>query len=245
MPAITATAEELQALLGVQDHDTALDRLVRRHADLPQRPSLSAAQSRAAQLATEMAGRQAELAELVNREKQLELEAGSAEEHADTVEKTLYSGTVTSPRELQALQADLDQLRRQQREIEDRELEIMEARETLEGEIARLEAGQSELAGEIAQLEADLAAAEFEIDAEADAERAARAGLAGQVNAALLADYEARRTRNRGIGIARLVGTRCQGCGLTLPSVEVDAFRHAPAGAICLPEDCECILVPS
>ena len=40
----------------------------------------------------------------------------------------MYSGSVSSPRELQAMQADVEQLRRHQRNLENRELELMEAR---------------------------------------------------------------------------------------------------------------------
>ena len=59
----------------------------------------------------------------------------SARSAADANQK-LYSGTVSSPRELQAMQADIDMLRRQRCDLEDRELEVMEARESLDGEIA-------------------------------------------------------------------------------------------------------------
>jgi uncharacterized protein len=245
---VTATPEALQALLGIQEHDTALDRLARRRADLPERAPLAEGRQRSTELDTRRAARAAALEEVLAKERRLDHEASAAEAHADTVEKTLYSGTIASPKELQALQADLEQLRRQQRALEDLELEVMEERESVENDLGELDASIARLATEISDLETRLAAAEHEVDLDVADERTKREALVSTVDRELVADYESRRGRNRnraGIGIAQLVGTRCQGCGLTIPSVEVDRFRHAEPGTICCPEDCECILVPS
>ena len=49
----------------------------------------------------------------------------------------MYSGSITSPRELQAMQTEVEQLRRHQRALEDRELELMESQEAIDAELAR------------------------------------------------------------------------------------------------------------
>ncbi len=41
-----------------------------------------------------------------------------------------------------------------------------------------------------------------------------------------LHDYERRRAQNRGAGAARLVGTTCQACHLTIPSTEAEQVRR-------------------
>ena len=99
-------------------------------------------------------------------EKRLDDEAQSVGAHVTEVDQKLYSGTVSSPRELQAMQADLDMLKRQQRDLEDRELEVMEQRETLDTEIAKAEGEREQLGAEVARLQAAIAAVEAEIDAE-------------------------------------------------------------------------------
>jgi predicted nucleic acid-binding Zn-ribbon protein len=159
------------------------------------------------------------------------------------VERTLYGGTVTSPRELQALQADLESLRAHQSRLEDRELEWMEQRESLESRTADVERRRADLLEEIAGTEQALTDDEARIADEMAREQGARKALTDTIAPALVADYEARRARNRGIGVAQLVGSTCQACGLSIPAVEVDRFRHAPPGTICTPEECECILV--
>jgi predicted nucleic acid-binding Zn-ribbon protein len=54
---------------------------------------------------------------------------GDLTERANQAEKQLYSGAVTAPRELQALQDDVASIRRRIGQIEDAELEIMELTE--------------------------------------------------------------------------------------------------------------------
>lgn len=238
------TVDHLERLLEVQAHDTALDRLRRRHADLPQRVALAELEQRAAQRAGELAAVEGEIAEVSRRERRLDDDVQAVTEKAGEVERTLYGGTVRSPRELEALQADLAQLRAHQSRLEDQELEVMEEREQLEQRRAAVAAEIDVIAREQAEVSAALAAAEAAIEAEIEAEQRQRDDAGAGVPAALLADYERRRASNRGIGIAVLVGNTCQGCGLTIPAVEVDRFRHAPPGTICTPESCVCILVP-
>jgi predicted nucleic acid-binding Zn-ribbon protein len=68
-------------------------------------------------------------------ERRLDDEASSLESRASEVESKMYSGTVSSPRELQAMQADVESLKRHRSEIEDQELEVMERREQLDQDL--------------------------------------------------------------------------------------------------------------
>src|SRR5262245_27819953 len=89
---------------------------------------------------TEVAERRdAELRE----ERRLDDEVRGLEAKAKAEDARMYSGTVSSPRELQAMQADIDQLRRQAAEREDEELEVMVRREALDAEVAELEGAQA------------------------------------------------------------------------------------------------------
>ena len=55
--------------------------------------------------------------------------------------------------------------------------------------------------------------------------------------------YEVLRARLGGVGAARLVGDRCDGCHLTLPSVEVERIRHLPPEEFATCPQCDRILV--
>jgi predicted nucleic acid-binding Zn-ribbon protein len=236
--------DELERLLALQAHDTALDRLRHRRETLPERAQLEA---RTADLRTQQGARiavQTRHDEVHAEERRLDDEARSIAAHAADVDKRLYSGTIGSPRELQAMQADLEMLRRHQSELEDQELEIMEQRETLDRELAGLDGSIQSLQSDTEKLRDAIASAETEIDAEIAQESAARSEAAAPLPDALLRDYERRRAQNRGAGAARLVGTTCQACHLTIPSTEAERIRRAAGSEVAYCDNCGAILVP-
>jgi predicted nucleic acid-binding Zn-ribbon protein len=162
---------------------------------------------------------------------------------AADADRTLYSGSVTAVKELQALQTEVEQLGARQRELEDRELELMEAQEGLDAEVAGLEAEEAVLRDAQTAAAAALAEAEAEVDAEIAVEVAARAEVSSGIPAGLLATYEQIRARAHGVGVARLVGGTCQGCRLSIPATEVDRIhRGVPGESRC--DNCGAILVP-
>ena len=236
--------EELEALLLVQDRDTALDQLRHRRIAMPERAALEAR-------ATELRAKEAERVSVGERhrvvlaeERRIDDEASAIGERAEEVNKRLYSGTVSSPRELQAMQADIDMLQRRRSDLEDEELEIMEQREALDGELAALDAAIEGLRAAVVQLQETIARTEGEIDAEIAQEVATRTDLAQPIAEVLLRDYERRRVQNRGAGAARLVGTTCQACHLTIPSTEAEKIRRGAGSVIAYCDNCSAILVP-
>jgi predicted nucleic acid-binding Zn-ribbon protein len=235
---------ELEALLLVQERDTALDRLRHRRETLPERAELVTQTSSFGTNSARRAELQSRRDAIYAEEKRLDDEARTIGAHADEVDKKLYSGTVTSPRELQAMQADIEMLKRRRSELEDDELEVMEQREALDGELEKLAAEGSDLEAAVARLRDAIATQEQEIDAEIAMESDARAQAAAPIAPALLQDYERRRVQNRGAGAARLVGTTCQACHLTIPSTEAERIRRAGGEEVAYCDNCSAILVP-
>jgi predicted nucleic acid-binding Zn-ribbon protein len=88
-----------------------------------------------------------------------------------------------------------------------------------------------------------LAAAEAVVDREIAELTEQRTAAASSVPADLLASYERLRGRLDGIGAARLIGSRCSGCHLTLPATELDRLKRAPADAVIYCDSCGRILV--
>jgi predicted nucleic acid-binding Zn-ribbon protein len=238
------SADELEALLLVQEHDTARDRLRHRRAALAERVELESQSTQLRALeaqAREIGGRRdAVLAD----ERRLDDEARTLGARADEADAKLYSGTVSSPRELQAMQADVDMLRRQRSDLEDQELEVMEAREALDAQLTTLEADTAVVAADVERLRAVISEAEAEIDEELAKEDTARDQQAAAVPASLLADYERRRAQNRGAGAARLVGTTCTACHLSIPSTEAERIRRDAGAVVAYCDNCGAILVP-
>jgi len=230
-------------LLTLQNHDSAADRLRHRRATLPERADLESRREAHGELESQ----RLEVAERrdveLREERRLDDEVRSLEAKAKAVDTKMYSGTVSSPKELQAMQADIDQLRRHARDLEDEELEVLVRREALDAEVAEREAAQAALVAEMQSLLAAVEAQEREIDAELAVEESARAALAPGIPESTLRLYEQIRAGNRGVGAARLVGMNCQACHLGLPATEVDRIRHLPADTLAQCEHCGAILV--
>ncbi|MCU1458415.1 MAG: Zn-ribbon protein [Actinomycetia bacterium] len=233
----------LVPLLELQEHDTAIDRLVHRRNTLPERAVLEAATVKLTEIADRLTGVTAARDEVAREERRLDDETRSLEDKAKAVETTMYSGTVNSPKELQAMQADIESLRKHRSDLEDRELEVMDRREALDTDVAAVVAEQAEIEAEARGAIAVIANEEAKIDDDLAAQRAAREAVATTIDPATLRLYEGARIKARGIGAARLIGNQCQGCRLTIPSGEVDRARHAPAGTVTQCDNCGAILV--
>jgi predicted nucleic acid-binding Zn-ribbon protein len=172
-----------------------------------------------------------------------EAELATIEGRAEAVSRRLYGGAVTASRELQALAADVESLKARASVVEDQVLELMEAREPLEAELTALSAEREVLDARRQAAAAALAVAEAGVDEELARLTKGRAQAAGSVPAELQGAYDRLRARLGGVAVARLVGTHCDGCHLTLPAMELDRIRHLPDGEVVTCEQCGRILV--
>ncbi|MDQ3979017.1 MAG: C4-type zinc ribbon domain-containing protein [Actinomycetota bacterium] len=227
----------------MQEHDTALDRLRHRRVTLPERADLTQLEEEVASLEQRLAEVREQRDVVARRQKRLEDELASVEAKTAEIEKRLYSGAVTVPRELQAMQGEVESLRRRRSDLEDQVLEAMGEREPLDDEVGRLEAERTSRDAEGGRLRAAIAEAEAAIDAEMASEREAREALAAVLPDELSSLYEQLRARLGGIGAARLVNGRCSGCHLTLPATELDRIRKEPPDALVRCEQCGRLLI--
>jgi len=233
----------LDELLVLQDHDAAIDRLKHRLATLPERAALSANEAAQSQLAARVAETAARRDEAARVERRVEDELASVEAKIVDVEKKLYSGSVSAPRELQAMQADVESLNRHKSSLEDGVLLAMEARDPLDDAMKALDAEQGALDEDAQRLLAAIAEASADLEAELATEEAARATAAAPLPPDLLAHYDQLRTKLGGIAVARLVGATCAGCHLSLPAQEIDRIKHLPPDALAHCDQCGRILV--
>ena len=230
-------------LLAVQDHDTAADRLRHRRQNLPELAELRAAED-------DLAGVEAALSEVGDRaaaaakaQRRLEGELSLVEARVAELDARLYSGAITVPRELQALQGEGEALRARRSTLEDEVLEAMAGREPLDAEVASLAQRREQLDADGARLRAAVAEAQAGVDRELAGELEARKAAAGDIPADLAGLYEQLRARLGGVAAAPLVNGRCGGCHLALPATEVDRLRKEPAETLVRCEQCERILV--
>lgn len=167
----------------------------------------------------------------------------TADRRIREIEKRMYSGEVSATRDLLAMTAEIEGLKSRRSSVEDEALAAMEEAEPLTEEIALLDVQIADLAARAHEVRSRIAAAEAEIDAKAGAEAEIRATAAAEVPAQLLEAYEKLRSSLGGVGAARLVGTSCSGCHLTLPASEVARLKREPPDALVLCDQCGRILV--
>lgn len=233
----------LDQLLVLQEHDTTAEQLRHRRLTLPQREQLVAHEQELAAVEQQTVDVQGQRDEVARTQRRLEDEVASVEAKVADVHGKLYGGSVTSPRELQALQDDESSLKRHQTNVEDKVLEQMELALPLDEQLEQLRARSVELSAALTDTAASLTVAEAEIDVELDGVLAERAEVAATLEPSQIATYEQLRHDLGGIGVARLVGTNCGGCHLTLSAVELDRIRHAPADELVFCGECGRLLV--
>lgn len=225
-------------LLSVQDHDTHIDQAVHRRVALPARAELDRVMQRIAGVEKEAAEIEARRHDLGRDQQRLEDEIATLNDKATQHDKTLYSGSITNPRELQALQDEIAALKRRIGQLEDQELELMEQIEPLDADLVRLATERSDGDAAAIALRASIAEDEVAIDGELEQLRAERATEAATIEPELIAEYETLRSQLKGIGIARLVGGSCGGCHLGLSAVEVDRLKKLPPDEPAHCEEC-------
>ena len=236
-------AEPYDTLLQVQDHDTSLDQLRHRLEAMPERVALQGVRERQTALAAAVAEVQGRVDELAARQTELEERIAASATRRRTLEERMRSGAVTASKDLQAIDHEVGQLVERQRGLEDEELVLMEEQEPLDAELALHRATAVDLEAEAERLTAEVAASEVDLRAAIEAEEAERAEVAAGLPAELAERYERLRAHLGGVGAARLVGDRCEGCHLTLPSMELERIHHLSADTFATCPQCDRILV--
>jgi len=226
------------ALLSVQEHDTAADQLAHRLAHLESREHLTDVMGELGRLEVSVADVEARRHDLARSQQRLEDEITTLTEKAAHHDKALYSGTIGNPRELQALQDEIAALKRRISQLEDQELELMEQIEPLDAELSTSAERRLALDDRGEALRAQIAEEEVSIEAELERVHAERASISAGVEPELLAEYEELRPQSGGIAIARMVGGSCGGCHLSLSAVEVDRIKKLPPDAPAHCEEC-------
>ena len=204
----------LEKLHDVQTRDLELDALDAQKHQTPQvlldtraehrelRARLDERRQQLEQLRKEVRTNELELETLQDRRKSAaasSLTAGSAKEAAQYQNQELQFAT-----RLEELEGDT--------------LPLMERLEVLQNEVGALENEMAELQPRLDALNAEEEARLSALDAQMQELKRLRDALAGEIDPALLKQYEQVRRSRRGVGLALVVdGQRCGGCNVVLP----------------------------
>jgi uncharacterized protein len=240
---VKASPEAQLRLLELADLDAELGRLEHRRRGLPEHDELSRLEQRDRELRDEVSALEAREGDLKREQSKADADVEQVRSRVTRDRTRLDTGQVSSPRELENLQSEIESLLRRQSDLEDVELDVMER---LEAAQARLKEAGSERAAISTDIEAVKARRDVAL-----AEIADLSGTASRRRSAVVAEepdelvdlYERLRTQHGGVGAAALRRGQCQGCHLTLNTVDLNAIRAAAADDVLRCEECRRILV--
>lgn len=219
-----ASPRQQSLLLDLQELDTTIVRLRRRREQIPELAELAALETEASETRDQFMTAQRELDTQRAELERIESDVALVEQRRTRDDELL--AVSTSSKEAQALQSELDTLRRRQGELEDRQLEAMETLESAERVYERAQAELAQVEGRRAQLEERIVEAESLIDAELARASEERGGVAAELQRDVLDLYEETRART-GMGAARLRGNISEGSNMALAPGELADIRAA------------------
>ncbi len=162
-----------------------------------------------------------------------EAKAQALRDKLSRTESTLYSGSITNPRELQALQAEVEMLKRHLEAAEDAQLEAMlaleEAEKTLNAAEEHLKAVKTERNTQEARWRGEIASLQEKIERLGKRRQA----IAGAIPAESLALYEKLRSKRGGQAVALVSDGACDACGAPLPPPVLQTARSSQSLAFC------------
>lgn len=230
-------------LLDLQAVDSRLDLLAHRLTHLPAGVAVLELTERREDLSTQHGRLRTEIEDLGREQRKADADVEQVKSRRTRNRERIDAGQVGDPRQLQAMQHEVETLDKRISDLEDVELEVME----------RLEAAQAllaDLAAQIAALDAEIAdqtvvrdAATADITRERTEGEAERVTLAADVPDALIALYDKLRAQLGGVGAGAIQHKRCSGCRLDIGAAELARFASAPSDEVLRCEECNRILV--
>jgi len=215
---------ELKQLYELQEIDLRVDTVAKSLQDVRSKLAADGPAATARERVSSLETRLEELAALRRRSERSIAELTTKLEQET---ERLYSGAITSTKEMQAAQEERDFTEQQVTDAEDKLLELMvaieEAEETLEkgrSVVARLEAQQREQNSELVDTERALSDELRELKPRRDA-------ITDLIDSRLMYQYESLRKSKGGQAVARVEREMCQGCRLSLTSSELQRVRNS------------------
>lgn len=231
----------LSLLLDVQAEDSAIARLQQQRETLPESERLARVEEHLSELEADIAIATKQLDEITHEHNRREGEIELIAQKLEREQKKMFSGAVSNPKELSALQAEVEMLERKRSESEDGLLEVMVGKDQATETLERLRSEETQIRSEADELRTAVAKLTADIDASLEGHAATRRELVAGVPEDLLSLYEKIRDQKGGVGAAALEGGTCQGCHTKLPAKEAERVKSEGGLQRC--DNCRRILV--
>ncbi len=190
-----------------------------------------------------LAGAQERYHQLAGEQADLELKQKGIDEKIAKFEKDLFSGRIVNPREVEAMQREIEMLRRQRGEADVRILELWELVPPAKAESEALQRQIEEQQRLLAAHQKQVLQFKSQLEDAFKKRTAERPEAVSRVDPMLLTRYESIRKNHGGIGMTRVGKDQmCERCGTKVP---LKGLELAKEGRLALCESCHRILYVS
>ncbi|MBU0611636.1 MAG: hypothetical protein KKI08_27405 [Armatimonadetes bacterium] len=186
---------------------------------------------------------QQRLHDLEARSRKQELELKSADQERADKTKKAYGGTIGDAKELGALERKIEELKRKCDGLETEILGLMDEIERTSQQAAKQEKVVAQGQAVHDKIVADYDAARGKLEGEIKELATRRAEVAGQVDAAMLKEYDSMRAKLEGVAVAGIDGNMCTACRNVLPQSALTTCKIGKVIVKC--QNCRRMLYPS
>lgn len=237
----TASPEDQKQLLQVQELDTKIAQLVHQRKTLPILEELQDLDERKKDIDLALVNSRTAASDLRRELVKAEADVEQVANRITRNQERLNAGQGT-PRELTALQSELEALERRHGDLEEVQLGVMERLEEHQGTLEKLESAERELQIAIDAASATRDQQDLEIVTQGRETMRQRKILIAAIAPALVELYEKIRAQV-GQGAAHLRARRCQGCQLELNAQELARIQSAQPDDVVRCDECGRILI--
>lgn len=217
-----STTQRAATLYQLQQLDLELERLLAEQQALMQSLQGDAALAKARK---EYQIAQQQLQAGLQAQKEAEWALEDLDQRLKQLEQRLYSGVITNPKELYAVQQETQHLRAQQSRQEEMTLEVMDATETLQ-ELAQKKNGALQRAEEVwTQFNATSVQRGEQVESKRKESQARRDQFASSIDAEMLKRYDTLKRTKQGRAVSKVEQNSCQWCRVILTPSELQRSR--------------------
>jgi predicted nucleic acid-binding Zn-ribbon protein len=238
----TAPSADQRRLLELQALDSEVQLAAHQRAHHPALAAIADLEAKEATVEEVVVAARTEVSDIKREVTKAEDDVQSVRDRLDRDAERLQAGQGT-PKDLQALQAEIESLTKRKSDLEDQELEAMERLEAAEAALAAAKADVDAVRASLEELAAERDAAFAEIDEKTARLESERGPIAEGIDPGLLALYEKLRASHGGIGAAALTAGQCTGCHVAIDSATLASISTMAGDTILRCEECGRILV--
>ncbi|HYT28272.1 MAG TPA: C4-type zinc ribbon domain-containing protein [Ktedonobacteraceae bacterium] len=158
-------------------------------------------------------------------QKEAEWALEELDQRLQLLDQRLYSGTITNPKELYAVQQETQHLRAQQSRQEEMTLEVMDATDTLKELVQQKAEALQRTEEDWTQQNASSVVRRDQLDGKQQELQAKRDQFVRNIDAELLKRYDALKRTKQGRAVSKVEQNSCQWCRVILTPSELQRVR--------------------